>query len=127
MVSPLHINDTCPPSNQLPEAWNIAGIPLNVTTYFTPADDLLYEPMVSCCSPNPVGLAEGCYFWCEHPYDQSDFHVWSSCLRRRSNMTRLGIYGMHEAGAARLGSGGAPKKMAIVLLAGLVGSAFTWL
>lgn len=43
-------------------------------------------------------------------------------------MTRVSIYGMHEAGAARLvGTGSTPKKMAMVFLVGLVGSAFTWL
>lgn len=127
MKSPLPINDTCPPSNSLPDADNIAGIPLNVTTYFTPAEDSLYEAMVSCCSPDPVGLAEGCYFWCEHPASEADFHVWSSCFYRRSNMTRVAIYGMHEAGAARLGVSSAPKKLAMVFLAGLIGSACTWL
>ncbi|KAK8118287.1 uncharacterized protein PG998_006568 [Apiospora kogelbergensis] len=37
MTSPLHINASCPSIEALPEAWNIAGIPLNITTYFTPA------------------------------------------------------------------------------------------
>ncbi|KAK8036485.1 hypothetical protein PG991_001622 [Apiospora marii] len=128
LPSALHINDTCPPSNELPDAWNIVGIPLNVTTYFQPADADQYEAMVWCCSPNPVGLAEGCYFWCEHPYDEGAFHAWSSCVRLNSNTTGARIYGMHEAGAARLGGpGGAPKKVVMVLLAGLIGSAWTWL
>ncbi|KAK8029650.1 oxidoreductase family protein [Apiospora rasikravindrae] len=127
MSSPPNISTTCFPTGQMimPDVQNIAGLPLNITTYITPAEESLYQPMVSCCSPNPVGLADGCYFWCEHPASRSDFQAWGSCLRTRSNMTRGMISGMHEAGAARLETG-ASKKMAVVLLAGLIGSAFTW-
>ncbi|KAK7959286.1 oxidoreductase family protein [Apiospora aurea] len=123
--SPPNISATCPPIDKMmmPDAQNIAGLPLNITTYLTPAEDSLYENMVSCCSPNPVGLADGCYFWCEHPASQAAFDTWRGCLT--NNKTRGFILGMHEAGAARLGTG-APKKMAMVLVAGLIGSAFTW-
>lgn len=75
MLSPLPINDTCLPTNTMPDAWNIAGLPLNITTYITPAEDSLYAAVASCCSPSPVGLADGCYFWCEQPPSQTDVDV----------------------------------------------------
>ena len=126
MSSPLPINTTCPSIEVLPEAWNIAGIPLNVTTYLTPAQDALYEPMTTCCSPSPVGLAEGCYFWCEQPSSYPDPSDWSSCLRHgATNGTKLSITGVHEAGATRLQTG-APAKMAKIVLVVLVGSVYTW-
>ncbi|KAK8124241.1 hypothetical protein PG999_004159 [Apiospora kogelbergensis] len=126
MTSPLHINASCPSIEALPEAWNIAGIPLNITTYFTPAQDAWYQPMTTCCSPNPVGLAEGCYFWCEQPPSHPNLSDWSSCVRHgATNGTKSSITAMHKAGAARFQMG-APEKMAMVVLAVLVGSACTW-
>ncbi|KAK8137067.1 hypothetical protein PG984_005007 [Apiospora sp. TS-2023a] len=70
--SPLHINETCPSKTMMPDAHTIIGLPLDITTYLTPADDAIYWAMDACCSPKPVHLAEGCYFWCEQPPSYRD-------------------------------------------------------
>ncbi|KAK7911746.1 oxidoreductase family protein [Apiospora marii] len=124
--SPLHINDTCPSKTMMPDAETIPGLPLNITTYLTPADDAIYWAMDACCSPNPVGLADGCYFWCEQPPTYPEPGPWWQCVSSISNLTRPSIQGMHKAAAGRLQCGG-PTTTAVVLLAVLAGSVATWL
>ncbi|KAK7953187.1 hypothetical protein PG996_014082 [Apiospora saccharicola] len=123
--SSLHINETCPSKTMMPDAHTIIGLPLDITTYLTPADDAIYWAMDACCSPNPAHLAEGCYFWCEQPPSYMDLGPWWQCVHRISNITRGSIQGIHRA-AARLQSGG-PTTAAVVMLAVLAGSAATWL
>lgn len=126
MTSPFPINATCPPITELPDAVNISGIPLDINTYFTPAQEALYEPLVTCCSPRPVGLADGCYFWCEQPPAYPQLSGWLDCLHTHApDGAGRRIVGEHEAGAAS-SQAGAPTKMAMVVLAVLVGSACTW-
>lgn len=127
MTSPLSINATCPPINELPDAGNIAGVPLDVPTYIVPAQEALYEAATTCCGANPVSLAEGCYFWCEQPASYPGLADWLDCLRSGApNGTKLSIVGEHESGATRLRTG-APATMAMVAIALLAGSACTWL
>ena len=126
MTSPLAINATCPPINQLPDAAAIAGVPLDVPTYLVPAQEALYETAKSCCGPRPLGLAEGCYFWCEQPSAYPHLADWLECLHAGAPAgTKVSIVGEHEAGAAGW-QAGAPTKMGMVVFAVLVGSMCTW-
>jgi len=80
---------TCRPSNELPDfGASLPHIPLNISVGLTPARDSTREPMNSCCSPNPVEIEEGCYYWCQLPENYSDGKGFSSCLR--SNKAYLG-------------------------------------
>ncbi|GKT63253.1 oxidoreductase family protein [Colletotrichum tofieldiae] len=45
-----------------------ANLPLaeNISSAAIPGR-IISEPMVACCSPNPVQLVEKCHEWCELP------------------------------------------------------------
>lgn len=127
MPSPA-LNATCPPPNELPDATNLTGVPLDVATYLVPAQEALYEPVQACCGPSPVGLADGCYFWCEQPAAAYPHLAdWLDCLHAHApNGTKVSIVGEHDvSGAPRLQTG-APATRGMVVLAVLVGSMCTW-
>ncbi|KAK2023891.1 hypothetical protein LX32DRAFT_697547 [Colletotrichum zoysiae] len=63
----------CPDPSGLPDFVNIAGLPKNVTIGFVPVGrNGSHEAMSSCCSPNAVDIASGCYYWCELPAGRID-------------------------------------------------------
>ncbi|KAK1689400.1 hypothetical protein BDP55DRAFT_712528 [Colletotrichum godetiae] len=102
-------NATCLNRSSLPELSTLP-IPQNITFVATPGRNASDAPMVACCAPNPVQLADGCYEWCELPgtYDakKNALAMFGGCLSAngRNYSTDANILGLHVAnGAARPG------------------------
>jgi hypothetical protein len=101
-------NATCPPGHGLPE-FGALGIPANLTTFFIPGTNISDASMTTCCAPNLVHVASGCYEWCEvpssrlHNSSKQDIEIdMGNCLEdngRDFNQTG-GILGVHVANGA---------------------------
>lgn len=70
---------TCPAGNSLPELKTLP-IPQNVSVAVIPGSNASDFVMVTCCSPNPVHIADGCYEWCEAPSTHPDIESFGGCL-----------------------------------------------
>ena len=58
-------NNTCLGPGAMPDLKTLP-IPQNITFGAIPGRTV-EEPMMTCCEPNPVHIADGCYQWCELP------------------------------------------------------------
>ncbi|KAH7342927.1 hypothetical protein BKA65DRAFT_595962 [Rhexocercosporidium sp. MPI-PUGE-AT-0058] len=77
-----NLTSSCPSGHSLPDVVNIPSIPTNISTVFLPSRGNTLTPMIQCCAPNPVTLAEGCYYWCKLPGNNTDAGIsaWSACM-----------------------------------------------
>ncbi|WYZ42637.1 hypothetical protein EsH8_VI_000336 [Colletotrichum jinshuiense] len=93
----------CLNGDSLPELSNLP-IPQNITFAVIPGRNTSDAAMVSCCAPNPVQLAEGCYEWCELPDTYKGGGISSSfgsCLTaNHRNLNSSRILGVHTANSA---------------------------
>jgi len=122
-------NKSCPPGNQL-LPFNQLTIPGNLTSVFLPTGNTgntTYQAMESCCAPNPVNLALGCYVWCQVPAGRlhdsvkdAIIHDFGGCLSENGwNISEVNIMGGHIAGEKIDGSTSAASATAVPA-AGLV-------
>lgn len=119
--------NSCPPANQLPEVGpNLPSIPLNITVGLVPARNDSHTPMVTCCAPNAVQLAQDCYYWCQLPTSSAvGIKTWESCIRM-SNSTQgsggISILGSHLAtsGSVRAATGTKWTALFAVVICGLM-------
>lgn len=91
---------TCP--DGLPESSQLK-IPSNITFAFVPSTNISNQAFVTCCYPNLVDIADGCFAWCEAPPASASEQSFSDCLIINENgdsRWRHGILGFHEKSAA---------------------------
>ena len=102
-----HTNCSMSP-DAIPDLENLF-IPLNITFAAIPTSNGSIEAMRTCCEPKPVGIALGCYEWCELTPRYTNGSVpeaevlsaFGRCISRAGR--NRGITGVHMAsGTGRL-------------------------
>lgn len=90
----------CP--DGLPESSQV-DIPSNITFAFVPSINTSNQAFVTCCDPNPVNIADGCFAWCEAPPPAGSEQTFSDCLTINEDgdsRWRHGTLGFYEKNTA---------------------------
>ncbi|KAH8762433.1 hypothetical protein F5883DRAFT_677346 [Diaporthe sp. PMI_573] len=91
---------TCP--DGIPESSQV-DVPSNITFAVVPSINTSNQAFVTCCEPNPISIADGCFAWCEAPSASASEQSFSDCLIINENgdsRWRHGILGFHEKSTA---------------------------
>lgn len=90
----------CP--DGIPEASTL-NISSKITFAYVPSTNVSNQAFITCCDPNPVGIADGCFAWCEVPPALASDESFSNCLTNNEDgdsRWRHGTLGFHEKNGA---------------------------
>lgn len=91
---------SCP--DGVPESSTL-NISSKITFAYVPSTNTSNQAFTTCCNPNPVSIADGCFAWCEAPPALASDQDFLNCLTNNEDgdsRWRHGILGFHEKNGA---------------------------